>query len=94
MIIESVNFLAILTSYAVIDVVMNFLALCIISDFDDFFYATLRDEPNKDLITDPNFSSLVMIERTSSRRAIEQRPEHLMTKEALNIPESELQNIT
>ena len=56
MLIELVNFLAILSSYAVIDVVMNFLALVVISDFDDFFYAALRNEENKDLISDPAFS--------------------------------------
>jgi hypothetical protein len=37
-VIEMVNFLSILSSYAVLDIVMNFLALVVISDFDDFFY--------------------------------------------------------
>ena len=53
--IEFVNFLAILTSFTVLDVVMNFLALVVISEIDDFFYCSLRDEPLKELLIDPCF---------------------------------------
>jgi hypothetical protein len=74
--IEFVNFLAILTSFTVLDVVMNFLALVVISEFDDFFYCSLRDEPLKELLIDPCFSELLMIERTSSRRANLDSVEH------------------
>jgi hypothetical protein len=74
--IEFVNFLAILTSFTVLDVVMNFLALVVISEFDDFFYCSLRDEPLKELLIDPCFCELLMIERTSSRRANLDSVEH------------------
>lgn len=47
-IIELVNFLAIMTSTQVLDVVMNFLALVVISEFDDFFYGALgKNESSK-----------------------------------------------
>ena len=36
--VESINFLALLTNYEVIGIVMDFLALVIIAEFDDFFY--------------------------------------------------------
>jgi hypothetical protein len=87
--IEFVNFLAILTSFTVLDVVMNFLALVVISEFDDFFYCSLRDEPLKELLIDPCFCNLLVIERTSSRRATIELVEHELTKAQLNIVDNE-----
>lgn len=89
MLIEFVNFLAILTSFTVLDVVMNFLALVVISEFDDFFYCSLRDEPLKELLIDPCFCNLLVIERTSSRRATVELVEHELTKAQLNIIDNE-----
>ena len=37
-IVEFVNFVALITNNAVLDVVMNFLALVVIAEFDDYFY--------------------------------------------------------
>ena len=87
--IEFVNFLAILTSFTVLDVVMNFLALVVISEFDDFFYCSLRDEPLKELLIEPCFCNLLVIERTSSRRATIELVEHELTKAQLNIVDNE-----
>jgi hypothetical protein len=92
-IVESVNFLAILTSFTVLDIVMNFLALVVISEFDDFFYEALRNEPLQDLITDPAFEELLMIERTTSRRAKADIPEHELTPDALDINENEMEEM-
>jgi len=50
--VECVNFVAILTSTTILDVVMNFMALAVISDFDDFFYGALGNDPNKEVLTD------------------------------------------
>ena len=36
--VETINFLALLTNTEVIGIVMDFLALVIIAEFDDFFY--------------------------------------------------------
>jgi len=93
-IVEMVNFLAILTSFTVLDIVMNFLALVVISEFDDFFYEALRNEPLQDLITDPAFEDLLMIERTTSRKAKIDIPEHEMTADALDIGEHEREEIS
>jgi len=53
--VECVNFMAILTSSTVKDVVMNFMALAVISEFDDVFYGALGNDPNKDVLTDPAY---------------------------------------
>ena len=87
--IEFVNFLAILTSFTTLDVVLNFLALCVISDFDDFFYGSLRDEPLKELLNDPCYEELLMIERTTSQRAAFDAIDHKLTKDALDIAPGE-----
>jgi hypothetical protein len=79
-VVELVNVLAIMTSTQVLDVVMNFLALVVISEFDDFFYAALGNkEEAKAFLTDPCYGELLMIERTTSRRAMQPLPEHVLT---------------
>ena len=40
-VVEIVNFFAILTAGSILDVVMNFMALAIIAEFDDFFFKNL-----------------------------------------------------
>ena len=40
--VEMVNFLAVLDQSNFADIVMNFTALVIISEFDDFFFNTFR----------------------------------------------------
>ena len=66
-IVEMVNFLAILTSNTILEVVMNFMALAIIAEFDDFFYAALGNDPNKDVLTDQAYEDMFIIRRTTSR---------------------------
>merc|ERR1712241_742959 len=41
--VETVNYIALLTNLSHLDIVMNFLALVVIADFDDFFYGALFD---------------------------------------------------
>lgn len=41
--VEFVNFLAVLDQSTFSDIVMNFTALVIISEFDDFFFTTHKD---------------------------------------------------
>jgi hypothetical protein len=53
--VECVNFIAILTSTTVNDVIMNFMALAVISEFDNFFYGALGNDPNKEVLTDPAY---------------------------------------
>ena len=88
--VELINFIAIMSSQSITNVVMNFLALVVISEFDDYFYQALNSEDSI-YFTDPAFADVVKIERTTSRRATEDLPEHQLTKAAINIPnEAEL----
>lgn len=43
--VETVNFIAIMSCYTILDVVMNFMALAVISEFDDAFYGALGNDP-------------------------------------------------
>ena len=50
--VEMVNLAILLTNVSILDIIMNFLALVIIGEFDDFFFFTLRKEPFSDLVKD------------------------------------------
>ena len=50
--VESVNYIALMTNTTHLNIVMNFLALAVIADFDDFFYGALFDSQFKRVITD------------------------------------------
>jgi putative exporter of polyketide antibiotics len=50
--VELVNLMIILSSNNVLDVIFDFIALQIIADFDDIYYAALVDNPIKKLIED------------------------------------------
>jgi hypothetical protein len=68
-VVEIVNFIVILTSQSYLDIVMNFMALAVIAEFDDAFYSALGSEKNKKIIEDPAFEDLYKITRTSSTKA-------------------------
>ena len=69
--VELVNFLAVLDQSTFSDMVMNFTALVIISEFDDFFFSAYKDSDLKDVILNKAdaYSEILMIRRTSSRDA-------------------------
>ena len=70
-VIEIVNFLVILTSASYLEVVMNFMALAVISEFDDAFFESLGSDENKDIIENPAYEDLYKITRTTSRNCPE-----------------------
>lgn len=75
-----------MTSTTVLNVVMNFLALVVISEFDDFFYGALGStDSTKACLTDGCYAELLMIERTTSRRAKLPLAEHELTDDAIDI---------
>lgn len=70
MVVETVNVMAILSASTVLDIVMNFMALAIISEFDDTFYGALGDEDEgKKVLVEENFKELLKITRTTSKEA-------------------------
>ena len=54
MAVESANYIALITNQTHIEIVMNFLALAVIADFDDFFYGALFDNEYKNAISNKN----------------------------------------
>jgi len=65
--VESINFLALLTNFEVIGIVMDFLALVIIAEFDDFFYQAIRNEEVVSVIEDgKQYKELLTIQTTTS----------------------------
>ena len=50
-VVETVNFIIILYADQFSDIVMNFMAVAIIADFDDFFYRAIGDDPMKEVLT-------------------------------------------
>ena len=50
-IVEGVNFVALLTNFKIIDVIMNFMALVVIAEFDEYFFNALKNHPLVDIAT-------------------------------------------
>ena len=65
--VEIVNLVVLLTSPSVMDTVMNFLALVIIADFDDYMFAVVSDGPIEKLITDGEFDFSYIEGKTNMR---------------------------
>ena len=49
--LEIVNVIVLITNYTIMDIIMNFLALIIIGDFDNIFVATLSSDGVFQMIT-------------------------------------------
>ena len=73
--VEFVSLMVLLLQQTVLDVLMNFLALTIITEFDDYLFATLFDDPVSKLIKDGEaeiggkerkLSDIITIETTTS----------------------------
>lgn len=71
LVVESVNYIALITNLSHLDIVMNFLALVVIADFDDFFYNALFDTEYKDIVTngDGVYDEFLKVVCTTSREA-------------------------
>lgn len=50
--VEGINLMLLITNNTHMDILMNFLALVIISDFDDYFFMTVKKQEIGKLITD------------------------------------------
>ena len=70
--VEVVNILILCSNYEVMGIIMDFLALVIISDFDNFFVATLKTDRIYNLLLDDAdgvLENALKIQRTSSNKA-------------------------
>ena len=78
-VVEVVNLAVLSTNHTIMDIIMNFLALVVIAEFDDFFFLTVDKEVMADLICDGNIelyygvdrklSDLLTFERSTSGKA-------------------------
>ena len=66
--VEFINVMALLTNTQVIGIVMDFLALVIISEFDDFFFNAITNPDVTDIIEDKDkmYKALITIQTTTS----------------------------
>ena len=67
--VEVINFVNLLLTNQILEIVMNFLALVIIAEFDDFFYEVYPNEDLKALIKKKMYRHLLIIQTTTSKDA-------------------------
>ena len=51
-VVEIVNLAILCTNHTILDIIMNFLALVIITEFDDYFFGTVEKTLMADMICD------------------------------------------
>ena len=66
LLIEIVNFVAMITHFELIDIVMKFMTLQVIMLFGSIFYTSYEEADWKKVITDKNYASFFRIQRTTS----------------------------
>lgn len=67
--VEIVNIISILSYGDTLNVVIAFLALAIVAQFDNFFYDSLGANKDKELLETEIYKSTVLIQRSSSKNA-------------------------
>lgn len=63
---EILNIIAILEADNVFDIVLNFIALAVLSEFDDLVYGAIRNEKFKELLAPENLAKVLEINYTTS----------------------------
>ena len=61
MTVELVNFIVILLESNIIEIVMNHMAIVVISQFGNFFYMAITEKEWKDVITEGMYEKYLMI---------------------------------
>ena len=64
--VEVANMIVILIQHSIIEIVMNFMAIVVISQFGNFFYMTSADNKWKDIITDKKYKQMLIIQTTTA----------------------------
>ena len=59
--VELCNFFVILTNNEIIEIVMNFMALVVISEFGQYFYNAYTEKEWKEVITNAKYDTFLMI---------------------------------
>ena len=66
MTVELVNFIVILLESNIIEIVMNHMAIVVISQFGNFFYMAITEREWKEVITEGMYEKYLMIQTTTS----------------------------
>ena len=69
--IEFSNIMLCLMTSDTINMISNFVAIQIVSSFDEFVYQSMSDEPLKQLLEDRFIQEFLIIQHTSSKKAKE-----------------------
>ena len=61
-IVELVNFAALLTNFEIIEIIRNFLALVVISQFDEYFFGAIKNDPLAEIVDgDDHYEKFLII---------------------------------
>ena len=66
MCVEIVNISVILIQHSIIEIVMNFMAIVVISQFGNFFYLAFVEQEWKEIITAKKYEKLLIVQTTTS----------------------------
>jgi hypothetical protein len=79
LLVESANIIVILAAPDVIEVVLNFIAIAVIADFDDFVFSVIKnDNDRKNLLENDEVGDYMLeIYHTTSRNALQANNEKL-----------------
>ena len=69
--VEFVNLLLILCNDSIVEIVLNFVALTIIAEFDDYYFSSLREDEYKAMLLAHNYKCLLKIRFTTSQRTLD-----------------------
>ena len=67
--VEVINFVNLILTNQILEIVMNFLALVIIAEFDDLFYEVYYNKGLKALVSKKMYRNLLIIQTTTSSDA-------------------------
>ena len=72
--VEVINLIILTSNYTILDIIMNFLALVVIAEFDDYFAQTLSKNPIlKKLEAGEEISQLALLIQTTSSRSAQMK---------------------
>ena len=83
MAVELVNLLVILMETSIVEIVMNHMAIVVISQFGNFFYMASSEREWKEVITDSKFEKYLMIQTTTSYIARYREPGNEIEKQSV-----------
>ena len=69
MTVELVNFIVILLEDNIIEIVMNHMAIVVISQFGNFFYMAITEREWKEVITGSMYEKFLIVQTTTSSLA-------------------------